>query len=402
VPARTIALAVLVAALGGGVVGALVERATGWSARERTEAVVINGPAARGLPPEPAAARTNAASTLDAARLYAARAPGVVTIYSFFGPAVPMEGHAAQGSGFVVSRQGDILTNAHVVTTAPSSSVTAADSVVVEFADGDRTRARIVGWDAFSDVALLKVDPKAHRLRPVPLGDSAHLVVGQPVAAIGTPFGNQNSLTVGVVSGTRRSISSLTSDYEVSDAIQTDAPINRGNSGGPLFDAAGRVIGINAQIRSDTGVNEGVGFAIPIDLARHAMADLLAHGRVRYAYMGVSAQDLTPSVARLLGYDVSRGAVLACIEPGSPADRAGLEAGSGSRLVLGRRVARGADVVVAVNGDRVTSGSDLVRIVSQELRPGKPATVTVVRGHGRRQFRLVLAQRPSRPSGRCG
>ena len=152
-----------------------------------------------------------------------------------------------------------------------------------------------MGFDLFDDVGLLKVDPRERALEPVPLGDSSQVVVGEPVAAIGSPFGEQSSLAVGVVSATRRSISSLTSNYQLVDAIQTDAPINRGNSGGPLFDARGRVIGINAQIRSRTGFSEGVGYAVPINAARRTMEQLIEDGKVSYAYVGVSTADLTPA-----------------------------------------------------------------------------------------------------------
>ena len=171
-----------------------------------------------------------------------------------------------------------------------------AERVYVVFADGDRIPATIVGWDLFNDTGLVKVDPDDHAVSPVPLGDSSRVVVGEPVAAIGSPFGQESSLAVGVVSATERSIDSLTSAYDVSDAIQIDAPINHGNSGGPLLDARGRVIGINAQIRSDSGNAEGVGFAIPINSARRSMEQLISTGKVAYAYVGVTTQDVTPAI----------------------------------------------------------------------------------------------------------
>src|SRR5688572_14216701 len=191
------------------------------------------------------------------------------------------------------------MTNSHVVTTAGESAGAArsARTVYVQFADGDRVPGKIVGYDPFTDVAVLRVDGASHKLSAVPLGDSSAVVVGEPVAAIGSPFGNESSLSVGVVSATNRSISSLTSIYNVVDAIQTDAPINRGNSGGPLFDARGRVIGVNAQIRSESGNNEGVGFAIPINAAKRSLEQLVADGEVSYAYVGVKTTDLTPLAA---------------------------------------------------------------------------------------------------------
>ena len=173
-------------------------------------------------------------------------------------------------------------------------------SVYVVFADGDRLPASIVGWDLFNDTGVIKVDPRDHAVSPLPLGDSSRVVVGEPVAAIGSPFGNENSLAVGVVSAVARSIPSLTSGYYVSDAIQIDAPINHGNSGGPLLDAAGRVIGINAQIRSDSGNAEGVGFAIPINSARRSMEQLIATGRSPTRTSAITTQDVTPALARAL------------------------------------------------------------------------------------------------------
>src|SRR5204862_6989110 len=215
--------------------------------------------------------------------------------------------------------------NSHVITNAGESAPGhGADRVYVEFQDRDRAPAKIVGWDVFDDVGVLKVEPSAHSLTPVPLGNSAAVAVGEPVAAIGSPFGNEDSLGVGVVSATHRSIDSLTSSYALVDAIQTDAPINHGNSGGPLFDARGRVIGINAQIRSDSGSAEGVGFAVPINSARRSMAQLIAGGRVSYAYVGIQTEDLIPSVAKRLGYVVSHGAVVLGVTSHSPGAAAGL------------------------------------------------------------------------------
>ena len=214
----------------------------------------------------------------DPAQIYANRSQGVVTIYSYF-----PNGQRAQGSGFIVSEEGHILTNSHVVTNSggDETTVRGADRVYVAFHDGDRIPGTIVGWDLFNDTGLVKVDPDDHAISPVPLGNSSRVVVGEPVAAIGSPFGQESSLAVGVVSATERSIDSLTSAYDVSDAIQIDAPINHGNSGGPLFDARGRVIGINAQIRSDSGNAEGVGFAIPINSARRSMEQLISTARWR-------------------------------------------------------------------------------------------------------------------------
>ena len=277
-PIALLALVAAVAAVVGGLAALGIAAAAGWLGGEET--VVVQG-AAPGSGDAPATA-VSAAKPLpgdgfDPAAVYRERSAGVVTIYALFeGRGEAGEPAQVQGSGFVVSAEGSVLTNSHVITTAGEgavgSEIEAATTIFVEFRDGDRVRAEIVGWDVFNDVGVLDVDPEEHRLAPVPLGDSAAVAVGEPVAAIGSPFGQASSLAVGVVSAVGRSVSSLTSVYSVVDVIQTDAPINRGNSGGPLFDARGRVIGINAQIRSESGNAEGVGFAIPINAARRSLA----------------------------------------------------------------------------------------------------------------------------------
>jgi S1-C subfamily serine protease len=224
--------------------------------------------------------------------------------------------------------------------------------------------------------------------------------VGAPVAAMGSPFGNENSLAVGIVSATQRSIDSLTSDYTVGDAIQTDAPITHGNSGGPLFDARGRVIGINAQIRSESGQSEGVGFAIPINAAKRSFEQLDRNGRVVYAYVGVNAEDLTPTIARRVGYPVKRGAVIACLLPGSPGAEAGLRGGTQTRAVNGIEFRAGGDVVVKIENATVQDADDLVRAVGR-LLPGQVALFTVFREGRRTIVPVQLGQRPSKPALKC-
>jgi S1-C subfamily serine protease len=273
--------------------------------------------------------------------------------------------------------------------------------VFVEFQDRDRVEAKVVGWDVFDDVGVLRIDPKAHSLTPLPLGNSGRVVVGAPVAAIGSPFGNENSLTVGVVSATERSVESLTSQYNLVDAIQVDAPINHGNSGGPLFDAQGRVIGINAQIRTDSGNAEGVGFAVPINAARRSMRQLLVDGTVSYAYVGVTSEDLTPGLARRFHYPVRYGAVVTSVRPGSPAARAALRGGSDERDFNGSAFTFGGDVIVAIGGRPVASAADVVRAVTERLRPGETVPFTIVRSGERRSVPVTLASRPRDPdSGR--
>jgi S1-C subfamily serine protease len=396
-------LLLLVAAVVGGVSVLGLAAALGWvgdADAPETRVVVTPSPASPAVA-SPTVASPPPANGFDAARIYADRGEGVVTIYAYFGnPSSTGGGPASQGSGFVVSPEGYVLTNSHVITTAGEASsddVRAAGQVFVGFPDGDRVVAEVVGWDVFDDVGLVKVDPNEHPLEPVPLGDSSSVVVGEPVAAIGSPFGKENSLAVGVVSAVDRSIESLTSLYDLSGAIQTDAPINKGNSGGPLFDAEGRVIGINAQIRSQSGNGEGVGFAVPINAAKRSMRQLIETGRVVYSYVGVTTEDLTPSIAREFGDPVQRGAVIAEVRPDTPGEAAGLRGSSEQRFFRGESVSRGGDIVVAINGFPVRSADDLVRIIGERLSPGETATFTVIRGDDRRRIRVVLGERPARP-----
>jgi S1-C subfamily serine protease len=391
----TIVVVTLAAAVLGGVVALLGAKATGLTDR-RTSTVYVptSGELRLGRNESIARATPLRGNRFDPSRIYAARSAGVVTVYAYFDRG---EQHESQGSGFIVSGAGYILTSAHVVTDlVESSHANEASRVFVGFKDGDRVKATISGWDVYDDVALLEVEPSAHRLAPVPLGDSSVVRAGDPVAAMGSPFGNEDSITVGVVSAIRRSIDSLTSSYKVVDAIQTDAPITHGNSGGPLFDARGRAIGINAQIRSESGGAEGVGFAIPINAARRSMAQLAATGRVVYAYLGVTTEDLTPTLARHLGYVVTRGALVADVKGGSPADRAGLEGGTDEESFNGQNITAGGDVIVSINGRPVRSADDVVREVSSRL-PGETVRLTVVRGRTRNTLSAKLGARPNMP-----
>jgi S1-C subfamily serine protease len=334
----------------------------------------------------------------DAAAIFAKRSEGVVTIIAV------SSGHdqSTQGSGFVVSADGLILTNSHVITNAAQAAGApprAAGALFVEFSDFDRVPASIVGWDVFDDVGVIRVDPRAHALHPVPLGSSASVRVGDPVAVIGSPFGNENSLAAGVVAATRRSIESLTSRYDLLDAIQTDAPLNHGNSGGPMFDAAGRVVGIAAQINSTSGTAEGVGFAVPIDSARRSLKQLLVDGRVHYAYVGISSESLVPSVARRFDFSVRRGAIISGIEDKSPAQRADFRPATRQQEFNGKPgVATNGDVIVAINGVPVRSADDVVRIVSERMLPGQLARFTIVRGTTRKTISVRLGERSLSPS----
>jgi S1-C subfamily serine protease len=388
-----IAVVALAAAVLGGVVALLVASATGLTDRKtstvyvpRIASDVVSGnePIARAAP--------LGGKGFSPSRIYTARSPGVVTVFAVFDSSREQE---AQGSGFVVTPSGYILTSAHVVTdVVESAHPSEAHEVFIAFKDGDRVKAEIVGWDGYDDVALLKVDPAAHALVTVPLGDSSRARAGDPVAAMGSPFGNEDSIAVGVVSAIHRSISSLTSSYRVVDAIQTDAPITHGNSGGPLFDARGRVVGINAQIRSDSGGAEGVGFAVPINAAKRSMAQLIATGRVVYAFLGVTTEDLTPTLARHLRYSVGRGAIVGEVRDGSPADHAGVHGGDGNETFNGLEVTIGGDVIVAVDGRPVRSADQVVRDIGSRL-PGETIRLTIVRGGARKTLTAKLGARPA-------
>ena len=400
-PAAAIAL---VAAVIGGACVLGVAKAAGWLGGGGTKTIVLTQPPSRAGDAAPVVvAKPLTGNGFEPAQIFRSRSAGVVTIVAYFGGGDASTASAGQGSGFVVSGQGLILTDAHVITDAGQPQVALgrakpAHAVYVEFSDGDRVAAKVVGYDLYDDVGLIRVDPALHALDPVPLGDSSRVVVGQPVAAIGSPFGNTDSLSVGVVSAIRRSIPSLTSRYNLVDAIQTDAPINHGNSGGPLFDARGRAIGINAQIRSSgTGSGfEGVGFAVPIDSARRSMQQLLANGVVRYAYVGITTEDLTPSIAKKFGYAASRGALIDAVVKGSAAARAGLVAGPDAAVFEGQALKVGGDAVVAIAGLPVTNAEDVVRIVSGRLLPGQTVPFTIVRGGHSRIVRVTLGERPTR------
>jgi 2-alkenal reductase len=407
--AGALAIVAVLSALVGGAAAVAIGKGAGWL--DGGETIVLEEansarPQQQQAVAEATPARPLTGDAFDPAEIYRERSPGVVTIYALFpGHAEGDGGAQAQGSGFVVSPEGYVLTNSHVITTSGEDvnpeDIEAATDVFIEFRDEDRVSASIVGWDLFNDVGVLKVDPDDHALAPVPLGDSGRVIVGEPVAAIGSPFDQASSLAVGVVSATERSVESLTSLYSVVDAIQTDAPINRGNSGGPLFNAHGEVIGINAQIRSDSGQNEGVGFAIPINSARRSMEQLIESGRVRYAWVGVATATVTSSLARQLDYPVEGGASIQCVVPGSPAEEAGLRAGDDIVQLEGQDFVTGGDVVLAINGEGVNTTEDLVRIVAGRLFPGQTGRFTVLRGGEQVTIPVVLADRPTNPSTDC-
>jgi S1-C subfamily serine protease len=333
----------------------------------------------------------------DPAEIYDRLSPGVVTILSLFkGGSSLLEdgGEGGQGSGFVLDGNGYIATNAHVVTTEKASGTDQADQVYVEFLDGNRVPAEIVGHDPNADVALLKIDPEGLSLTPLHLGESHTIAVGEPVAAIGSPFGERQSLSIGVISALDRTIRSLT-QFEIGDAIQTDAAINPGNSGGPLLDAEGRVIGINAQIKSQSGGGEGVGFAVPVDAVRRSLHELRENGRVDYGYLGVETLTVWPQLAERIDLNVRTGALVQDVVDGSPAEDAGLEAGNEDISFQGQDgIAVGGDLIVAVNGKRLTREHDLADEIGAHSA-GEKVALTIFRDGDRRSLDVELGRRPA-------
>jgi S1-C subfamily serine protease len=342
------------------------------------------------------------AGGFDAQKIYRDEAPGVVTVISIFGGGGGLDqllnggggsgGEVAEGSGIVLDDQGEIATNAHVVTSGEGTAIHRAQQVYVEFADGNRVQAKIVGQDPNADVALLRVDTKGLKLRALPLGESEHLQVGSPVAAIGSPFGRAQSMSVGIVSAVDRSISSLT-DFQISGAIQTDAAINPGNSGGPLIDADGRVIGINQQIETKSGGGEGVGFAVPIDVVKRSLAQLREGGTVHYAYLGVVSVPLYPQLVQRFGLKAQRGAWVQAVNPASPAAKAGLRGGSGDTSFQGATYRQGGDVITKVGDVTVSDPDDLAGAVAR-YRPGRTVPVQVSRGGQVKRVQVTLGERP--------
>jgi len=327
----------------------------------------------------------------DARSIYERDAPGVVTVIST-GLQSASGAEAGLGSGFVISGDGEIATNAHVVTSGAGAAIRKASTVYVRFGDGNQVPAEVRGFDPFSDVALLKVDPKGLTLRPLPLGSTADLHVGAPVAAIGSPFAEEQSLSVGVISGLDRSIESLTG-FATTGAIQTDAAINHGNSGGPLLDGRGRVLGINAQIQTSTGDGSGVGFAVPADVVRLSLAQLRRDGRARYAYLGVSHVEVYPQLAEHFHLPVASGAWVQDVTAGGPAQSAHVREGDKTDRFQDKDFRVGGDVITAVQGAPVHTENDLAKALLAH-KPGDTVTVAIRRGDKRLNVRIKLGERP--------
>jgi putative serine protease PepD len=336
----------------------------------------------------PPAAQSFSGEEAENVRIYQQSAPAVANIitraieYNFFG-AFPSEG---AGSGFVLDTRGYVLTNFHVVQGAQQIEVTLGDKTKSRF------QAKFVGGDMRNDVALLKIDPGNTKLVALPLGDASVLHVGQRVLAIGNPFGQfQSTLTTGVVSALGRTVQ--TGDNTLIDAaIQTDAAINRGNSGGPLLNSRGEVIGVNTAIYTPTGVTAGIGFAIPINTARRIAEDLIREGRVRRAILGIEGVvELFPNLAEALELPVKSGLMLQRVTPGGPADRAGIRGGD-QRIVVGLQyMLIGGDVIVEFDGQPIERFFDL-NVQLNRKRPGDTVTLTIYRGRQKINVKVTLGE----------
>lgn len=315
--------------------------------------------------------------TLDATeqenvQIYKQSSPAIANIvtravqYDFFMDAVPVEG---AGSGFVIDTDGHILTNYHVVQ--------GAETIEVTLGDQSRYKAKYIGADTRNDIALIQIDPKGRKITALPLGDSRNLLVGQRVLAIGNPFGFQSTLTTGVVSSLGRTVQTGENTF-IDEAIQTDAAINRGNSGGPLLNTRGEVIGINSAIYAPTGTTAGIGFAIPINTARRAAEDLISTGHVRRASLGAEGRAIWPNLADALHLGVQQGILIERVVPGGPAAQAGIRGGTRSVLAGLQELRVGGDVLVAVNGKEITSQMDLNLLLNRAW-PGDTMTLTIYR-----------------------
>jgi S1-C subfamily serine protease len=399
-----IPLLAFLAALGGAGAAVVAQHATAGGGSTTVVTTVVSASAADATPTTSPAAATSTGplprrAGFDPAWIYRVRGAGVVTIAASVGQST------ITGSGFVADAAGHIVTNAHVITSSPDvqqrggkpDEVRPLPSIYVKFQDGNSLPARVVGFDLFDDVGVLAVDPSLARLVPLQFGSTRSLAVGDPVAVMGSPFSADlaQSLSVGVVSALGRSIQPPVVSFATPGAIQTDAAINHGNSGGPMFDAAGRVVGVAAQIESTGGGGEGVGFAIPAEAAQRSLRQLLQHGSVRYAWLGVSTRPVTTELARTFRLPVTSGLLVDALTAGGPAARGGLRAGArGVVFQDGGVIHPDGDIIVAVNGQRVRTQSDLsVLIVRAD--PGARMRFDVYRGTQRRTVVITLGERPA-------
>jgi S1-C subfamily serine protease len=393
----------LAAAFGAGLAGGGIAVLVG-SVTDRTTTVTVAATPAGEAPPAVTAAVARVVSgSFDAPAIYRAASAGVVTISAVVG------GDAVDGSGFVVSADGHVLTNAHVVTDSPDHGTDSSDNVragrdfFVHFEDGNALPAKLVGFDLFDDVAILKVDPARERLTVLQFGSARQLKVGDPLAVIGSPFGEEQeqSLSVGVVAALNREIDAPATDFTTPGIIQTDAAINHGNSGGPVLDRDGRVVGVAAQILTDGSDNAwtGIGFAVPAEAAKRSFAELVAHGRVSYAWLGVATRPLSRELARTFKLPVGEGLLVNGVTPGGPAAAAGLTAGRRTAdFQDAGTVHPEGDILVSFAGEQVRTPAELGAMVAL-AEPGSVVPIEVYRGGKLRTVQVTLGNRPARLPG---
>jgi S1-C subfamily serine protease len=298
---------------------------------------------------------------------------------------------SALGSGFVIDKAGHIVTNYHVVE--------GANEVTVSFSNRDTVKAEVVGTDPSTDLAVLRVDTSAAALTPLPLGDSDAVRVGDPVVAIGNPFGLDRTVTSGIVSALQRLITAP-NQFAIDHVIQTDAPINHGNSGGPLLSSRGQVIGVNTQIETgDTATgNVGIGFSVPSNTVKDVVAQILRTGRVDHAYLGISGQAVTPDVADKYNLAVKKGVVVESVTQDSGADEAGLKGGKTQVVVAGETFVLGGDIIVSFGGKRISSIEQLRDAVAAH-KPGDKVKVVIYRDANKTSVTVTLGRQPASPQG---
>jgi S1-C subfamily serine protease len=331
--------------------------------------------------------------------VYREAAPGVVHITAttrvqqpadpFFGTPGGTQQQQAVGSGFVIDKAGHIVTNDHVVA--------GASSVQVSFSDNESLKARVVGEDPATDIAVLQVHAPSRALRPLPLGNSDAVRVGDAVIAIGNPLGYDRSVSSGIVSAVGRSIQAPNEVSTIGHAIQTDAALNHGNSGGPLLNADGQVIGVNAQIApSSSGANIGIGFAIPINTVRDVAAQLIKSGKVEHAFLGIEAKSIDPQIAGILHLPVQHGLMVARVFQGSGAAKAGLKAGKTPVTVAGDTWPAGGDIIVKADGHPVATIERLRDLIGQK-KPGNSVKLQIYRGTKQLTVSVKLGRQPTSP-----
>jgi S1-C subfamily serine protease len=312
--------------------------------------------------------------------VYARVSPAVVCITA------PQQFGECIGSGFVIDTEGHIVTNNHVAT--------AADELLVTLADEHTAPAQVVGTDPGSDLAVLKIDVPVDELTVVELGESSTLQVGQRAIAIGNPFGLERTMTTGIISSLGRTLARTDSNFQIAEVIQTDAAINPGNSGGPLLDSQGKVIGINSAIFSTSGTSSGVGFAIPVDIIKRVVPELIASGHYRHTWLGVSGQSISPEMVDALNLPVETGVLIFSAEQNSPASKAGLQGGSQPATVSGIQVQAGGDIIVAINGVEVKRFDDVVNYLASQTSVGDVITLTIMRNGQKMDVPVTLEERP--------